>query len=245
LIIRHSNSDPSNPREMKSRRELKPRINKIKMPDALGVHPTPLGRLFARKGESNIEGVRHEQRGRGGEINRQLSRARSRIVDWRVTSNVINRNRARPRIRRTSFLTFAPFRCPANVRRSTPTTRQGALGEDRGWHYTTTISGSRRAAERAIVVGRYWRALNPNTVCRRALPVAPSYLRRPPTLPHKRPVVEQLHCGIPIVHVSAACMQRRIRPFMRSLAHPIPTYIPTPVARSSLRGEWPSPITIP
>jgi len=123
--------------------------------------------------------------------------------------------------------------------------RQGALGEDRGWHYTTTISGSRRAAERAIVVGRYWRALNPNTVCRRALPVAPSYLRRPPTLPHKRPVVEQLHCGIPIVHVSAACMQRRIRPFMRSLAHPIPTYIPTPVARPSLRGEWPSPITIP
>lgn len=79
------------------------------------------------------------------------------------------------------------------------------------------ISGG--TAKRVIVVGRYWRALNPNRVCGRALPVAPSYLRRPPTLPHQLDlVVEQLHCEIPIVHVSAAYVHRRIQSFMRSLA---------------------------
>lgn len=53
---------------------------------------------------------------------------------------------------------------------------------------TTTISGSRRGGrEGDCRRARYWRGPLALTVCAGAhLPVAPSYLRRPPTLPHKR-----------------------------------------------------------
>lgn len=113
-----------------------------------------------------------------------------------------------------------PFCHSIAIRCSACRAAQGREGKGGERHYTTAISGSRWGPQRgrlssASIGGPLALTV---CVCRRALPVAPSYLRRPPTLPHKRPVVEQLHCRIPIVHVSAAYVQRRIQPFMRSLA---------------------------
>lgn len=90
------------------------------------------------------------------------------------------------------FYHSTAIRCSA-CRAAGRTGRVGRRGRrGRATLYDGDIWQPLGAAERAIVVGLCWRALSPNRVCAGALPVAPSYLRRPPTLPHKRPVAAAL-----------------------------------------------------